>query len=328
MMPHSSVHKDRAIATVEPIAIEPLLARPVEEIIALLPEFLGTYVVDEGGARERTVDEIASVVADVADWRELHAHLKVIGSDFGAWARNELAGRLAAAYMSQLVTPASSIDGFEHLDAAITMAAGRRLMLVGNHLSYADTTVLTMLLTAAGRHEFRCTISAVAGPKVYSEPLRRLAASAIGTIQVAQSASVATDGPAMSPRDVVRIAKKCLAEAAEMMDRGFTVLVYPEGTRSRSGRLGPFIRATNRWLTLPGVVVLPVAVTGTEKLYRKDDDFMHPSECHVRFGPPMDVDALRAAGADRDGVLQAARDALVSLLPEPYRPEAAAPPIG
>ena len=230
----------------------------------MLPSFLGGYVTERAGTRGDVAASVAAVQAPREDWTELHEHMLSIGADFGRWPRNELATRITAAYMRPLIAPNSSIEGLEHLDAALAQADGHRLLLVGNHLSYTDITAVTSLLEQADRGAFRRRLTVVAGPKVYSEPMRRLAISGIHSIKVAQSASVASDGAEMSPRDVVRIAKRCLGEAAEAMDEGHAVLIYPEGTRSRTGRLGSFLRATNRWLTLPGVVVLPTAVWGAE----------------------------------------------------------------
>ena len=325
----STVHTPDPIATMTDIPVDTLLALPLDEIVARLPAFLGSYVTEDHGARAAVVGAIEGVRTDRErpDWAALHAHMGTLGSDFGAWPRNDLATAVADAYMTPLIGDGSSIEGLEHLDAALEAATGRRLLIVGNHLSYADTMALTSLLNTAGRRDVRERITAVAGPKVYSEPMRRLAAASIHSIKVAQSASVASDGAQMSPRDVVRIAKRCLAEASEMMDCGHIVLIYPEGTRSRTGRLGSFLKATNRWLTLPGVVVLPTAVWGTESLYTIDDDLMHPADCHARFCPPIDVDALRQAGAGRDDVLAAAWDALDALLPDGWKAAPGTPKI-
>jgi 1-acyl-sn-glycerol-3-phosphate acyltransferase len=286
---------------------------------------MGSYVTPT--AREAVTTAVSSVRAPLSEWTELHAHLQIVGSEFGRWTRNDLAARLTCAFMIPLMIDHSAIDGFEHLDSALALAEGRRLMLFGNHLSYVDITALTALLDGAGRSDFARSITVVSGPKVYTAPLLRLASAGMHSIKVAQSASVASGGAQIAPRDVVRIAKHCLGEAAGAMDEGHAVLIYPEGTRSRSRRLGPFLRATNRWLTLPGVIALPIAVWGTDRLYEIDDDLLHPAECRARFGPPFDVDSLRADGVDRDGVLVAARTALAELLPEPYQPDPGVAPI-
>ena len=93
-----------------------------------------------------------------------------------------------------------------------------------------------------------------------------------------------------------------MQQAEESMDVGRFVLIYPEGTRSRTGRLQPFVRATNRWLTLPGIILMPIALWGSEGLYLLDSDSMRPAECHAAVGPLIDTVALRAAGGRRGAI--------------------------
>jgi len=283
-----------------------------------LPAFLGAYVVET--TRPAVVAGLRAVVdgASSADWERLRAHLAVLGEGFETWEGDPLAARIAAAYMEPLLTPASTITGLAHLDRGLeAVASGRRLMIVGNHLSYTDTTVLGHLRVRAGRPEGRRRICAVAGPKVYSEPMRRVAAAGMNSIKVAQSARVATGQAALSRREIARIARRCLELAGQVMDAGQIVLIYPEGTRSRNGRLQPFLRATNRWLGLPDVL-LPTAVWGTAAF---DGGPMGPAECHARFGPPLDVGELGR------GTLAVAHEALARLLPEPQRPDPACAPV-
>lgn len=300
------------------IPVDTLLALPLDEIVERLPRFLGSYVTEHGGVRDAVVAEVEKVRADGGEWAGLLEHMLRLGGDFGGYQGNALAARVASAYMKPLLLADSTMSDLHRVAAAEQLAAGRRLMIVGNHLSYVDTLALCVLLERAGYGELRGRVTAVAGPKVYTEPMRRLAAAAMHSIKVAQSASVASGGAQMSPRDVVRVTRRCLTVAEELMDAGQIVLIYPEGTRSRTGRLGSFLRAVNRWLTLPGVVLLPTAVWGSEALYSIDEDLVHPTTCHGRFGPPIDIDALRDGGASRAGVLEAAWDAVNALLPARY----------
>jgi 1-acyl-sn-glycerol-3-phosphate acyltransferase len=225
----------------------------------------------------------------------------VLGDGFEAWRRSPLAARITAAWMEPLITSGSSIAGLEHLDAGLeAMGQGRRLMIVCNHLSYPDVNMLGHLLLRAGRPEVRALLTALAGPKAYSDPMH-----------------VATGQAELSPRELVRILRHCLGLAERVMDEGQIVVIFPEGTRSRSGRLQPFLRATSRWLSLPGVVLLPTAIWGTEAF---DAEPLAPAECHARFGPLLDLETPRGAGVDRGGVVEAAREAVAALLPEGYRP--------
>ena len=301
-----------------------LLDWPVEALIAGLPSFLAGYVTDE--ARPAVLASLEAVRADRAEWEELVAYLRVLGDGFEAWRRSPLAARITAAWMEPLIAPTSSITGLEHLDAGLeAMGQGHRLMIVGNHLSYPDVNMLGHLLLRAGLSEVRALLTAVAGPKAYSDPMRRVAAAGINSIKVAQSRHVATGQPELSRREIVRIARHCLGLAERTMDEGRIVLIFPEGTRSRSGRLQPFLRATNRWLSLPGVLLLPAALWGTEAF---DAEPLEPAECHARFGPPLDTEELREAGLGRDGILAAAHEAVAALLPEGWAPEPGAARVG
>ena len=53
-----------------------------------------------------------------------------------------------------------------------------------------------------------------------------------------------------------------------IVDRGGTVVVFPEGTRIRSGSLGRPKRGVGRLALETGAAVLPVAVHGSDEVRR------------------------------------------------------------
>lgn len=315
--------------TLHTVSVEQFIALPVDEIIEALPRFLASYVVSDPALRDAVVTAIAPLQSEAprAEWEALVDHMKTLGEDYGFYHRDALAEKVAEAYMIPLLEDSSTIEGLEHLDAAVALAnAGRRVMIVGNHLSYADTMALRSMLSRRGRHDAVSRITAVAGPKVYAEPMRRLAVAGIHSIKVAQSSTLSTnEQEAMSPRELVRISKMCMGHAEESMDAGRFVLIYPEGTRSRDTRFQSFVRATNRWLTLSGVVLLPIALWGTESLYLLDSDQMRPAECHAAVGRPIDTAALQMEGAGRDEIMRAAHEGIAAMLPPGYQPEPGTP---
>ena len=319
MVPSPSLHT---------MTVEDFISLPLERIMEGLPHFLASYVVSEPEVQRGVIEAIAPLKTSASrdEWQALVEHMHHLGESYGHYHRDALAERIAEAYMKPLLLESSRLEGVEHLDAAVSLArSGRRIMIVGNHLSYADTMALRSMLSRMDRHDAVSRITAVAGPKVYSEPMRRLAVAGIHSIKVAQSSTLSTNEEAMSPREIMRISRMCMEQAEQAMDTGQFVLIYPEGTRSRTARLQPFVRATNRWLTLPGVVLLPVALWGSEGLYLIDSDQMRPAECHARVGPVVDTDVLRAAGGGRDEIMQAAHEAIARLLPDAYKPEDGAP---
>ena len=128
---------------------------------------------------------------------------------------------------------------------------------------------------------------AIAGPKVYTDAWRRLAAISLNTRKTAQSSAVATEQEALDARALATVAFETMEDCARLMDDGSIILLYPEGTRSRTGRLQPFLRAAGRYLRIEGLRVLPMAQSGTDRIYPIDDPLMHPATVSLAFGEPF-----------------------------------------
>jgi 1-acyl-sn-glycerol-3-phosphate acyltransferase len=60
------------------------------------------------------------------------------------------------------------------------------------------------------------------------------------------------------------------------VDKGHSILVFPEGTRTRDGRVGPFRNGLFRIAHALGLPIVPVAVTGMFEVMRKGEPFIHP----------------------------------------------------
>jgi 1-acyl-sn-glycerol-3-phosphate acyltransferase len=79
--------------------------------------------------------------------------------------------------------------------------------------------------------------------------------------------------------------------ALGVLKEGLSLAVYPEGTRSRDGRLKPFKKGTFALAIEAGVPIVPVSISGAQHLMRKGEWTMRPGEIVVRFGPPVDASA-------------------------------------
>jgi 1-acyl-sn-glycerol-3-phosphate acyltransferase len=97
-------------------------------------------------------------------------------------------------------------------------------------------------------------------------------------------------------------AAEALRRAARTLEAGCSVMVFPEGTRSRDGRVGSFSDGAFHLAIRAGVPILPVAVDGSAGcLPRGSWRFGPPPEIRVRVFPPVetgdrdaaDVQALR-----------------------------------
>ena len=71
------------------------------------------------------------------------------------------------------------------------------------------------------------------------------------------------------------------------MDRGFNVLVFPEGKRSAEGKLAPFRPGIGLLAKQCGANVLPVAIRGLGELKTGQRDWFRSGAIEVVVGEPM-----------------------------------------
>lgn len=268
------------------------------QVRALLPSWLAGTV---SAAVSDEVREAVTALVDQANDAELAAALDAlarVGSACCPWPADPFARRLSRTYMGRLLAPGSRVEGVDHLRAAVQ--AGPTLLL-GNHRAYVDTQ-LTDLLLAQVDPGLADRLVTVAGPKVYEDPLRRVASAGLHTIKTAQSTAVASEQAVLSVREVARIAAETVRQAQTLMQQGHAVLLYPEGTRSRDGQLGPFLRGAGRYASLPGTHIVPALLTGSEQVMPVGSATLSPAVVHLRLLP-----AFAAEGLDRDRILERAR---------------------
>ncbi len=314
--------------------IEEIAALPVRVLREALPPWVASQVLGPPGG-SATLEARLRGLVDAAEDHALSALLEafaVAGSDFRLFPADPFARILTRAFMASL-TAEGILVGEEHLDAFLSApasdgpgAAGPvRRMIVCNHLSYTDTQLTDTLLAHGGRGAVADRLVAIAGPKVYTDAWRRLAAIGLNTRKTAQSSVIATDQGGLSPRALAAVAAETLRDCERLLDEGYVVLLYPEGTRSRTGRMQSFLRAAGRYAAIEGLRILPMVQTGSERVYPIDDTRMHPSPVRLAFGP-----CFRAAdypGRHGRGALSEAARRMTALLPEAYRPPDGQPPI-
>lgn len=103
-------------------------------------------------------------------------------------------------------------------------------------------------------------------------------------------------------------ARQSIDAMTAALDRGDSLVVFPEGTRSADGTIGSF-RSGLYYLSRvrPEVELVPVLLENTHRALPKGQAIPAPARCRVRFGAPL----AGAAGDDKQTFLTRARDALL-----------------
>ena len=168
------------------------------------------------------------------------------------------------------------------------------VILASNHLSFIDSVVITLFAPRS--------VSFLAKESYFTTPgftgtVSRLFFTSIGAIPVS--------------RGVGQAAEDALDSGLSLLQDGEAFAVYPEGTRSRDGKL--YRGKTGvAWLALnAGVPVVPVALKGTDKVQPIGSNKIRPAKVSIEFGTPLDLsrhgkaDSGRARRHATDEVMEA-----------------------
>lgn len=78
-----------------------------------------------------------------------------------------------------------------------------------------------------------------------------------------------------------------LSRAQRLLKEGYSVLLFPEGTRSKDGQLQPFKRGIGWLAQATHVSVVPVWIEGAHAAMPKGACLAHPHRVQIRFGAPL-----------------------------------------
>ena len=70
-------------------------------------------------------------------------------------------------------------------------------------------------------------------------------------------------------RDDPRASLRAIEKAIDFIHQGFSILVYPEGTRSKGQKMGEFKKGSLRVATKSGVPVIPITINGTWRIFEE-----------------------------------------------------------
>ncbi|MBI4378193.1 MAG: 1-acyl-sn-glycerol-3-phosphate acyltransferase [Nitrospinae bacterium] len=82
---------------------------------------------------------------------------------------------------------------------------------------------------------------------------------------------------------------KSLNHAVEEIKSGRSVIIFPEGTRSRDGSIGRFKKGSLFLISKTGAPVVPVAISGSFNVMRRGEFRIRPGKVSIFIDKPIEV---------------------------------------
>jgi 1-acyl-sn-glycerol-3-phosphate acyltransferase len=116
-------------------------------------------------------------------------------------------------------------------------------------------------------------------------------------------------------------------EAKEVLKNGRALVIFPEGGRSKTGKLMPFKMGAFRFALAGGVPIVPVTIDGANKVWPVGRFLPRPGKITVTYHPPIEVDQLSEDTNRREmkqrarGLARQTHDVVASVLDPSCLPE-------
>ena len=204
----------------------------------------------------------------------------------------------------------------EYADSVLRWWSGVLLREVGASWEVSDTHNVTIkpgrphIIMANHRSYFDIPLSFVSLPG----SIRMLAKKELFKVPIWGQGMKAAEFISIDRHDLDQ-ALKDLAEARQIMQSGIVLWVAPEGTRSRTGRLGDFKKGGFMLALQTGAIIIPVGIQGSETILPPDTfDFVLGRKVEVNIGEPVDASLYNIE--QRDALMQKVRQAIEGLAGE------------
>ena len=188
--------------------------------------------------------------------------------------------RLWAGLLLKILDIPVSVEGLENL------VPGQTYVFASNHRSQFDIFVL--MVTLPGDFGW------VAKKSLFQIPVFGQAMGRLGNISI--------------DRQNLQEAIKSLNNAAELIQRGRSLIIFPEGTRASTRELLPFKKGVFIMALKGAQPIVPVSISGTLAIQERGSLYVRPGPVKVAISPP--IDPLEFKGRPKEELMAAVSRAI------------------
>jgi 1-acyl-sn-glycerol-3-phosphate acyltransferase len=162
----------------------------------------------------------------------------------------------------------------------------RPFIIVANHASHLDTPLIFSCFALSGLNKIRAV---AALDYFFSNPVLRIATHLLCNIIPISRKS--------ADFMAIGMCKKAL-------ERGGSIIIFPEGTRTRTGAMAEFKPGIGILIKKTKAAVLPTYIKGTFRCFNSKSFYPKPGPIEIRFGKPIEYLQLLDGAPDRHGIAE------------------------
>jgi long-chain acyl-CoA synthetase len=259
------------------------------------------------------IDEAAFAEArDLSTLRALVEQGAAAGShaaepvDFPTWNRSTVAHAIRSVSLATWILPLAwpfirlRIEGLEHVQQL-----NRPVMFAANHQSHMDVPVVMLALPRRWRYHLApAMMKEFFKAHFFPEQFGRRAWFT-NSLNYYLAAMFFNAFP-LPQREAG--ARQTLRYIGEVLESGYSVLIFPEGRRDPAGSIGSFRPGIGMIASRLDVPVVPVRIDGLEKVLPPSARWPTRGDVRVAFGPPIHLQ-----GADYEALARQVEDAVRNL---------------
>lgn len=93
-------------------------------------------------------------------------------------------------------------------------------------------------------------------------------------------------------RENVRESLKAINEGADNLKNGYSMVIFPEGTRSKSHNIGEFKKGSLKMATKAKVPIVPITIDGSYKIFEEHNGWLRKGEIKLTIEKPIYLEKL------------------------------------
>jgi long-chain acyl-CoA synthetase len=263
------------------------------ELMVALEDAFGTRIDENAFAQARDLAALRKVVEEGGESRA--AAIEPV--EFPAWNRSWPARAIRRASLPTWILPIARLFAWIHVDGLEHLESVRGpVIFAANHQSHMDTPVIFAALPARLRYRVAPAM-AKEFFKAHFFPAEHSRRAWLTNSLNYYLAALFFNAFPLPQREAG--ARQTLQYIGEVLDAGFSVLIFPEGRRTDAGEIDRFRPGIGMIGARLDVPVVPVRIEGLDKVLHPTWKMAKPGRVRVAFGKPLrlegdDYEALAA----------------------------------